>query len=136
MKNEFANYEQSLALKELGFDEPCFGYYYTINGRDWKFAEKIEYLRLDDEINIGPNFNILAPLKQQVFRWFRKKYNLIAVISTTPIFDKMYGSKYKSDIFYQFQPFKWVDGKYQINNTYEEAENACIDKLIEIVKQK
>ena len=48
----------------------------------------------------------------------------------------MYGSKYKSDIFYQFQPFKWVDGKYQINNTYEEAELACLKKLIEIVKNK
>jgi hypothetical protein len=27
MKNEFIPYEQALALKGLGFDEPCFGYY-------------------------------------------------------------------------------------------------------------
>ena len=26
-KKEFAPYEPSLALKELGFDEPCFGWY-------------------------------------------------------------------------------------------------------------
>ena len=27
MEKEFVSYEQALALKELGFDEPCFGYY-------------------------------------------------------------------------------------------------------------
>jgi len=27
IENEFISYEQALALKELGFDEPCFGYY-------------------------------------------------------------------------------------------------------------
>jgi hypothetical protein len=27
MKNQFCNYEISLNLKELGFDEPCFAYY-------------------------------------------------------------------------------------------------------------
>jgi hypothetical protein len=27
MENEFIPYEQALALKELGFDEPCLAYY-------------------------------------------------------------------------------------------------------------
>ena len=27
IENEFIPYEQALALKELGFDEPCFGIY-------------------------------------------------------------------------------------------------------------
>jgi hypothetical protein len=27
MIRDFVNYEGALALKELGFDEPCFGYY-------------------------------------------------------------------------------------------------------------
>ena len=31
MKNEFIPYEQALALKELGFDEPCFMTY--LNGK-------------------------------------------------------------------------------------------------------
>ena len=31
MKTEFIPYEQALELKELGFDEPCFGRY---DGRD------------------------------------------------------------------------------------------------------
>ena len=28
MEKEFIPYEQTLALKELGFDEPCFGKFY------------------------------------------------------------------------------------------------------------
>ena len=123
MKNEFVNYDQAVVLKELGFNKPCFGYYYTINGRDWKFAEKIEYLRLDDEINIGPNFNILAPLKQQAFRWFRDNY---------PELDFGFGKIHNETNNYHFH----INLEWQFfEGTYEEADNACIDKLIEIVKQ-
>ena len=28
MNKEFITYEQALALKELGFDEPCLGWYW------------------------------------------------------------------------------------------------------------
>jgi hypothetical protein len=76
MNKEFVTYEIALALKELGFDEPCFGYYYTLNGKDWKFAEKGEYYRLDDEINIGGKFSLLAPLYQQAFRWLREVHGI------------------------------------------------------------
>ena len=33
MNKEFVNYEQALALKELGFNESCFGYY--IETKEW-----------------------------------------------------------------------------------------------------
>jgi len=153
MKKEFATYEQSLALKELGFDEPCFGYYYTINGRDWKFAEKIEYLRLDDEINIGPNFNILAPLKQQVFRWFRDYFDMSSdIVSRLPFYNNFDSEgniedgelkwEYNYRIIHNKDGYKCEVYESNVLNNfthyekYEEAENACIDKLIEIVKQK
>ena len=37
MENEFIPYEQALALKELGFDEPCIGYYYNVNISNTRF---------------------------------------------------------------------------------------------------
>ena len=74
MEKEFVQYQEALELKELGFNEPCFGYYYTLNGKDWKFAEKNEYYKLDNEINIGSKFSLLAPTFSQAFRWFREKY--------------------------------------------------------------
>jgi hypothetical protein len=35
MEKHFVTYNQALALKELGFDEPCFGAYDTHQGDDW-----------------------------------------------------------------------------------------------------
>ena len=69
-----------------------------------------------------------APLKQQVFRLFREKYGLYSWITME------LGNK---------STFCWVlSGEHTSTQyaayfkTYEEAESACIDKLIEIVKAK
>ena len=76
MDKEFLSYEPSLALKELGFNEPCFGYHYTLNGENWEFAEKSKYYSLDDEINIGGNFTLAAPTFSQAFRWLYQKLDI------------------------------------------------------------
>ncbi len=124
MEKEFVPYEQALELKELGFDEPCFGFYYTLNGRDWKFVEKTEYHRLDDEMNIGGKFTISAPLYQQAFRWFRKRYKASPIITC---YSEL-GNAWK----YHIPP----DGGEQGFYTYKEAELACLKQLIKIVKNK
>ena len=59
MKEDFANYSQSLSLKELGFDEPCFGYFngkeiYRLGGDSTLSIDKISmyrntYLSFKDE---------------------------------------------------------------------------------------
>ena len=121
IESEFVPYEQALALKELGFIEPCFGYYYTLNGKDWKFAEKSEYYRLDDEINIGGKFSLLAPTFSQAFRWFREKYN----VHSSP-------RKYDETKWW----VEWGTWTSPVFETYEEAEFSWLEKLIEIVKTK
>ena len=131
MEKEFVPYEEALALKELGFDEPCFGYYYTLNGKDWKFAEKSEYYRLNDEINIGSKFSLLSPTFSQAFRFFREKHNLIGGVQyigglkpETTWWDIYVIGHFNTDIFemsMEYQP-------------YEEAELSCLRKLIEIIK--
>jgi hypothetical protein len=62
-KKDFAPYEPSLALKELGFDEPCFGWY----SKDGTFYE--------GKMTIHQGL-LSAPLYQQAFSFFREKYNL------------------------------------------------------------
>jgi len=62
-----------------------------------------------------------APLKQQVFRWFREKYDA-----------HMHPSRLMRNIYI----VRYGDWDSEAFKTYEEAENACIDKLIEIAKQK
>mgnify|MGYP003334793834 CR=1 FL=1 len=130
MNKEFCTYEQALELKELGFDEPCFCYWYTqqgcfpsIRGKDIQFNGWKNY----------PDSNTTAPLKQQVFRWFREKYQLQHNITWNKFYEK---TPQQWEVRKQ-----WIDepiipyGYGGMSKTYEEAEDACIDKLIEIVKK-
>lgn len=68
MNKEFVKYEQSLALKELGFDEPCFGYYRNY-GTNKFYIEFIH--RLPKRFR-----STKAPLYQQVFRWLYLKLDI------------------------------------------------------------
>ena len=113
MKNEFIPYEQAIALKELGFDEPCFGYY------------SIDSLNLKaPTFNMGKPFEyewcLPAPLYQQAFRWFREKYGLRHFIE--------YDYGYYNAVVQPILVYSHCD-------THEEAELACIKKLIELSTQ-
>ena len=115
MDKEFVTYEVALALKELGFKEDCLASYYHAGKR----------LDICEYINHG-KYTILAPLKQQVFRWFREKYGWHLDLGHGERVDFYYA------ILKNSEPIEWRNDY----STYEEAENACIDKLIEIAKQQ
>ena len=131
MEKEFVTYEQALALQELGIyiQPPVYCCY-----------QKTPILFILPNAMI--TFDIIAPLKSQVFRWFREKYDYDISIR---------GASFRAN---------WAIGiPLLINNdsndghplvinweyiicdrigvlTYEEAENDCIDKLIEIAKKQ
>ena len=115
MEKEFISYTEALALKKLGFNEPCFGFFYE-----------------DEEFELCPvkNNNLMgytnAPLYQQAFRWFREKYNI--QLGICHIHGKFDCWTNDGDLF--------ENGKYCNFKTYEEAELECLKKLIEIVKNK
>jgi hypothetical protein len=67
-----------------------------------------------------------APLFQQAFRWFREKYNLKSCI--------MFRTSMEDNKEYYDWLIKGQEVVYRHFNTYEEAELACLKKLIEIVK--
>jgi len=126
MSKEFVSYDIALAMKELGFDKKCFKSYQIVKaGLDGQEYIELMDVAYDDFIDLCH-----APLYQQAFRWFREKYNLVAEIQApdgkkgkwNPTIHKAYGF-----------------GNYYDNNgfnTYEEAELACLKKLIEIVEIK
>ena len=124
MEKEFITYEQALALKELGFDETCFGSYVRGNEyKDWTLYFKGGTFFAKDY----PEF-ITAPLYQQAFRWFREKYNITQTIARDGSLAK--NGPWAYTITSDYITFN--DGYL----TYEEAESKCLDKLIEIVKKK
>ena len=136
MKKEFITYEQALALKELGFDEECFAFYngkfldYKIQGGDICSP----YLSTE---NIGECPN--APTFSQTFRWIRKKYNLKGFIGFRPNvkqFDcHVYDMSLSGKEYVEQRTLEEFNKDPKVG-TYEEAELACLKKLIEIVKQK
>jgi len=120
MKNEFIPYEQALALKELGLGESCFGKYYTLDGKTWKLADNREYDLLDELYDIGSKFTISAPLYQQAFRWLREKHGLRPFIELDVDCEPSYYNAYvQCSLVYH-------------GDNYEEAELACLKKLIEL----
>ena len=72
MNKEFIPYEQALALKELGFDEPCFAKYQKLSETANYQLQLLQKERNCNRLNTA----ISAPLYQQAFRWFREKYKI------------------------------------------------------------
>ena len=129
IKKEFVPYELALELKRLGFDEYCFGWYYS------ECQDIINYDRTRNSCGWLNGSDCIAPTFSQAFRWFREKYNFLHHISW--VYKKTGGIEWFFDI-------KGID---RLNNnilphsetrfaTYEEAELACLRKLIEIAKEK
>jgi len=113
---DFIPHEPALALKELGFNEPCFGWFTDTHLRIG-FVES-KHVQGEDET--------LAPLYQQAFRWFREKYQI-----DSWIYPNLNGL-YSVSIVRRGVGL----GKVSEYQTYPEAELDCLIKLIEITKTK
>jgi len=118
MNNQFIPYEQALELKELGFNEECFGFY-TLEGC---------YFPNTTELN-SLSYACASPLYQQAFRWFREKYEIVGIV-------KFGTQEFTYNIYNNDAIGLLTKDSLDFNGTYEEAEIACLKKLIEIVKNK
>jgi len=103
MEKEFIPYEQAVALKELGFDEPCFTKFedyfnktklhpiittLSLNGpyenEYYGYDQKIInddtkrwfFVGYKNSVKDHNNDILSAPTFSQAFRWFREKYGL------------------------------------------------------------
>jgi hypothetical protein len=122
MEKEFVPYELALRMKKLGFNEPCMCRYCVVT--KWEKPTGEILLQTSDcelsEINI-----VKAPLYQQAFGWFREIKEVEYQITYA-------GAKGRYNAF--------VEDYFYDNNgdlkefTYEEAELACLEKLIEIIE--
>jgi len=121
MENEFVSYTQALALKELGFDEESFGHYRTF-GKNLFYATPIAR-------NLPARYRVInAPLYQQAFSFFREKHKLHSTITSI---------SQESWQWHITKPGESLGKLYDEDfYTYEEAEQSCLNKLIEICKAK
>lgn len=119
MNKEFIPYEQALELKELGFDEKCLGYY--------NIDPSLKHIPFNPFPPFEHEWCLPAPIYQQAFRWFREKYGLVGLTNIGT-------QKFSYYIFDEKTDSREVTSP--MNGSYEEAELACLNKLIELVKNK
>ena len=113
---EFVPYELALELKQLGFDEPCFGVYFNPTQELFIGKKVNEYTK---------DVRTPASTYSQAFRWFRNNGKVAEIFSQL-----LPSNKYKWG--FKIQGVEGVtDGFF----TYEEAELACLRHLIKTVKE-
>ena len=116
-EKEFVPNAESYELKELGFDEPCFGLYH--NDKTFYPTQCKSHEQFHGQV-------CSAPLYQQAFRWFRKEHMLHGQVNIHTYFI--------CDI--SNDGLKIIKQYDKLTKTYEEAELSCLRDLIEIVKNK
>ena len=127
MEKDFIPYEEALALKELGFDKPCFGWYQSS-----RLKKEYDPLKNSGNQSYQRKEDCNAPTFSQAFRWFREKHGLVSWISFRIDLKKKY-LWYITDV----KDIVTRDGDYIFDlqiESYEEAELACLKKLIVLLK--
>lgn len=127
MNKEFIPYELVLSLRDLGIDFVPIGYHRYDMKRKPVISNETA-VRIHGSTDC---LNHPAILYQQAFRWFRNKHKLDKTIDNwteQPMDNEVWPKAYQYFINGEaFHPYF---------KTYEEAELACLNKLIEIVKSK
>jgi hypothetical protein len=138
MIKEFLPYELALKIKELGFDEPCFGIWkdgklISVGGH-WGAGITHSMFGFEGD-RFAPD-ECRAPTYSQAFRWFREKYGLYSAVNVDQTMEPKFVyciSKYWTDAL------SWGWDTIVFNSdlyySYEEAELACLTKLIEIIEE-
>jgi hypothetical protein len=141
LQKDFVPYNFALRMKALEFDKPCFSYYMngilqpSLNVKDYSYFKEM----IEINSNIKNFENVLAPTFSQAFRWFRDEYKSFheVFIDCEPRADV----PLEDDLMFAFtihrvREDKFIVGSRNIYKTHEEAEQACLEKLLEIVEEK
>lgn len=127
MEKQCVTYEIALALKELGFNEECIGYFKDGEFNAWNVFDPYSNSEMK-------SWFVSAPLWQQVIDWFRKQYDIVVEINhglTLDVMPTFYYSIWKMNGAIEFQS----DWNY-ITLKYEDAREQGILKTIDLFQKK
>lgn len=138
IEKEFALYQEALKMKELGFDEPCFGIY-----RNY-FMDKTYVLDLELDLNttFEDNSNryldggeCSAPTYSQCFKWFEENHQMYVDRQTDTSVNEIL------DFTYRIKSWKFPPITIEFDNPYDcfdrqKSQLACLRKLIQIAKEQ
>lgn len=137
IEREFVPYELAMELKNLGFNEPGFGFYFGALKRGTD--EPIKCLAID-KTRFQAQYagqECTAPLWQQAFDWLRKERGIMYIVDDITV-------SASDTTGYRFRYYAWKftdDECFAIDKsilgflTYEEARLECLKEIIEFVKK-
>lgn len=124
MEKQFVPVEIAIKLKELGFDEPCFGFFDIKGLHSYNHEKNTKNINSKWEQDIR-NIIISAPIYQQVIDWFRINYDIDIYPMNVKDGYTFIINQNGGDCIY------WRNKKPM---SYDRARLFCIEKLIKIVK--
>jgi len=131
LREQFIPYKLALKLKQLGFIEPCVGYFSQLASQSsgWDIVEPDEPFTKWYRKGM-----VLLPLWQQAFDWFRSKYNLFGTIVISGQDDWQY---YVHDLNARSLIYSGhIRFSYENQHTiYEDTRLALLNKLIELLNK-
>jgi len=120
LEKDIVSFEQAKELHSIGWNTP------TLCGYEIETGELYTCWHYEKDGLYKPDKDLYAPTKSQVFRWFRG----VGVYSNIGrYYDEEQGEYYYYNIEDSYRNKKYLEEDY---DTYEEAENACIDEYIRI----
>jgi hypothetical protein len=132
--SNFVPFEESLKLKNLGFNENCFAHYNPNGVFFWKILcsdeDNDHTLSVKDIMEHSAIGYIEAPFYFQAFNWFRSMPYDFSIFEKFRFNDKFYGGYVKERGKLLGLPF----GSNFVN--YQDAEFACLKELIKFLENK
>lgn len=127
MKEDYCNYELSLALKECGFDEPCIA--------QWACEPYGKPMLVGSTAFVFSNAklkgrDVTAPLLYHAQKWLREK-GIAVSVQTNEIQGELW---YSADIITTKGINELVDGGFDYME-YEAALSAGISAALELIKK-
>ena len=140
MNEDFTPFEVAVKLKEKGFDEPCFGWYYPseVCGFDYKTT-----IVFNNSAYRGSNYkdmlvshkdekHIDAPTISQVLKWLREEKKIYIVIAVNPTLST------KDKIAYYYQVYSNSTGVtsdyYESEECYAQWEDCAMGSIKSVLK--
>lgn len=141
LKEQFTTYEIALRLKELNFNEDCFGNYVSHLNSDNIDLNIIKSNHNSGKyVTIPEDFYTDAPLWQQVIDWFRDKYDIHINITSwsdaaVDNFEGLILGRYEISVFKNSNknPIKYIEHYY---DDYKQAREQAVLRAIEMVEKE
>ena len=138
MEKEFIPYDLAFRMKAIGFKENCYRVGNPNGAICWRFMDVagVEGVGIDDILleKFDKLWWVEIPTYSQTFRWFRKESGIEGFVHKS--IEGNYYFVIKRTGNNESNMYEFTKTAPKIFDTYEEAELACLEKLIEIVESK